>query len=481
MKMKKYITVLTIALSMTACVSDDINNDSNSAYTTVPGTLVAYAQKELSDYVNTPNVNENNFRLTMQYWQEVTYVSESNYNFTNRNVSNQIYSDNYVNVLTNLNQAKKLIEVYSPTASEVATWPIVKKNQLLIIDMMQVYTYQMLVDTFGNIPYSQAVDVTKYPLPAYDDAAGIYTILIDRINADIAGLDTTGKSFGKYDTYYLGNVAKWKTFGNSLKLKLGIAIADSNDALAKTTAQAAIAAGVITTKADSCLLTYLATSPNYNPLYENLFASNRNDYFAGKTLVDKMVNPATDPRIAKYYKPLPDGSYKGQVIGKGGKFASFSAIGTFAYTATEPGIMLNNTEVAFYIAEANARWNSAAAATSYDAAITASFDQWGLPASDALTYLAANPYDAANWKKSIGEQAWVAMYNQPLTSYNFYRRLDFPVLLAPATAIINADGKVPVRMMYPVLEQQVNTTNWQAASTAIGGDLFTTKIFWDKF
>lgn len=56
--------------------------------------------------MNTPSVNENNFRLTMQYWQETTYVEESNYNFTNRNVSNQIYIDNYVNVQNSLVQAK---------------------------------------------------------------------------------------------------------------------------------------------------------------------------------------------------------------------------------------------------------------------------------------------------------------------------------------------------------------------------------------
>ncbi len=479
--MKKYIAVLTLALSMTACVSDDINTDPNFAYTTVPGTVVAYAQKELSDYINTPNVNENNFRLIMQYWQEVTYVSESNYNFTNRNVSNQIYSNNFVNVLTNLNQAKKLIEAYVPSTTEVATWPVVKKNQLLIIDMMQVYTYQMLVDTFGNIPYTQSDDINKYPLPVYDDAATIYEDLIARINADIAGLDITGKSFGKYDSYYLGDVAKWKLFGNSLKLKLGIAIADSNPTLAQQTAQDAIAAGVITTKANSCVLKYLVPSPNYSPIYENVKAGGRNDYFAGKTIIDKMQDVATDPRIAQYFKTIADGTYKGQVIGKGGLFANFSAPGTFAYTADTPGILLNNTEVAFYIAEADARWNAGSAAASYSAAINASFEQWGLLPANAATYIAAHPYDAGNWKKSLGEEAWVSMYNQPLTSYNFYRRLDFPVLTAAVAAVSDADNKVPVRMMYPVLEQQVNTTNWQAASTAIGGDKFTTKIFWDKF
>ncbi|KLT71209.1 SusD/RagB family nutrient-binding outer membrane lipoprotein [Flavobacterium sp. ABG] len=481
--MKKIIAILTIGLSMTACVNEDINTDPNSAYTTVPGSLINYAQKELSDYVNTPSVNENNFRLTMQYWQETTYVNESNYDFTNRNVSNQIYSDNYVNVLNNLGKAKEIIKSYAPTPTELAGWPKNQKNQLAIIDLMQVYTYQLLVDTFGNVPYTQAANLVAYPLPAYDDAATIYQDLIARVNADLTNLDNTATGFGSFDSgdkYYNGNIAKWRVFANSLKLKLAIGIADANPTLAQTTATAAIAAGVMTSPADNCQLNYLPDSPNYSPLFENLSASGRDDYFAGKTLVDYM-NTTNDPRISHYYDPITGGTYVGQVIGQGGEFGDFSHIGEFAYTATTPGILLNYTEVAFYIAEANARWTPAAAATAYTTAVTASIVEWGGTPAQATAYLATKPYDAANWKKSIGEQAWVAMFNQAITSWNFWRRLDFPVLTAPTTAIINAGGKVPVRMAYPVLEQQVNSSNWKAASTAIGGDLLTTKLFWDKF
>ncbi|MEO6173962.1 MAG: SusD/RagB family nutrient-binding outer membrane lipoprotein [Flavobacterium circumlabens] len=480
--MKKIIAILAVGLSMTACVSEDTNLDPNSAYTTVPGSLINYAEKELSDYVNTPSVNENNFRLTMQYWQETTYVNESNYDFTNRNVSNQIFSDNYTNVINNLVKAKSIINAYSPTATEAANWQKNKKNQLAIIDILQVYTYQMLVDTFGNIPYTQSSDILAFPLPAYDDAATIYADLITRINADIANLDDTASGFGSFDdgeNYYNGNTAQWRKMANSLKLKLAIGIADSNPSLAQATATSAIAAGVMTSAADNCQLAYFPDSPNYNPLYENLAASGRNDYIAGKTLVDYM-NTKNDPRISKYYTAV-NGAYIGQTIGQGGEFGDFSNIGEFAYTATTPGIILNYTEVAFYVAEANARWNTAAAATAYNTAVTASILEWGGTSTEAATYLAANPYDAVNWKKSIGEQAWVAMFNQGMTSWNFWRRLDFPVLTAPATAIINAGGKVPVRMAYPVKEQQVNNSNWKAASTAIGGDLLTTKLFWDKF
>ncbi|MEA9413188.1 SusD/RagB family nutrient-binding outer membrane lipoprotein [Flavobacterium sp. PL02] len=489
--MKKIIAILTIGLSMTACVSEDINTDPNSAYTTVPGSLINYAQKELSDYVNTPSVNENNFRLTMQYWQEAIYVNESNYDFVNRNVSNNIYTDNYVNVLNNLGKAKELVNAYVPTIAEAPAWPKNKKNQLAIIDIMQVYTFQMLVDTFGNIPYTQAANLTAYPLPAYDDASKIYEDLIVRINTDITNLDITAtgfKTFSDGDKYYNGAIAKWIVLANSLKLKLAIGIADANPTLAQTTALSAIAAGVMTSPANNCQFQYLSPSPNFNPLFENLAASGRDDFFAAKPLVDYM-NASNDPRISHYYEPKVDETpddpsddiFVGQEVGKSGKYSDFSSIGAFAYTRTTPGIILNYTEVAFYVAEANARWNTAAAATSYTTAVTASIVEWGGTAADATTYLAAKPYDPANWKKSIGEQAWVAMFNQGITSWNFWRRLDFPVLVAPPTAITNAGGKVPVRMTYPVLEQQVNNSNWKAASDAIGGDLLTTKLFWDKF
>ncbi len=56
----------------------------------------------------------------MQYWQETIYVNESNYDFTNRNVSNNVWTDTYVNTLKNLDQARRTIEAYVPTFQETA-------------------------------------------------------------------------------------------------------------------------------------------------------------------------------------------------------------------------------------------------------------------------------------------------------------------------------------------------------------------------
>ena len=78
--MKKIIIAFfALGTVLQSCERDNLtalNSDPNSYYTTVPSTLVTYAQKQLSDYVNTPSVNINNFRLTMQYWQETTYSDE---------------------------------------------------------------------------------------------------------------------------------------------------------------------------------------------------------------------------------------------------------------------------------------------------------------------------------------------------------------------------------------------------------------------
>lgn len=549
--MKKILASIMLVSLLQSCDNDrftSINDDANSYYTTVPSTLVTYAEKQLTDYVTTPNVNTNNFRLTMQYWQETTYTDESRYDFATRNVSNSVWVYLYVRTLKNLEQARKLTLEYSPTPSEVVTWPKTMQNQLAIIDILQVYTYQILVDTYGNIPYSEALDVDAHPLPKYDDAGEIYKSLISRLQADIANLDTTGKSFSSGEKFYNGDVAKWKTFGNSLLLKLGISIADAEPALAKTTCDAAIAGGVFASKSSDALLPYLASSPNYSALYAELVASNRNDYVLGKTIVDAM-NTTNDPRRNAYFQknlhyalgkvtsvsgttitfvpadPAPAAApqvgddvfngknkvgtitavtattvtlsgytpdtvkeddtlsfgfyYKGGVIGMSSSFNNNTQVGAFAYTATTPGILMNYTEVAFYLAEYNARWGTPAdAETWYKKAVTASFDQWS--AGDPSTYLAANPYNAANWKESIGMQAWYAMYNQPLQSWNFYRRLDYPVLAPAAQAVTEANNMVPVRLKYPVSEQSTNPSNYAAGSSAIGGDNLYTKIFWDK-
>ncbi|WP_170208090.1 SusD/RagB family nutrient-binding outer membrane lipoprotein, partial [Flavobacterium circumlabens] len=71
-----------------------------------------------------------------------------------------------------------------------------------MIDILTVYSFQILVDTFGDIPYSEALKGSGNYLPKYDKAVEIYKDLIVRLNADIANIDVSQPGFGKADVIY---------------------------------------------------------------------------------------------------------------------------------------------------------------------------------------------------------------------------------------------------------------------------------------
>jgi Starch-binding associating with outer membrane len=108
-------------------------------------------------------------------------------------------------------------------------------------------------------------------------------------------------------------------------------------------------------------------------------------------------------------------------------------------------------------------------------------DYWGVNATEAANYIASVPFNSSDWKNSIGTQAWIAYYNRGFESWTTYRRLDYPVLIAPTNAVSAAGGKVPVRFFYSAIELLVNGDNTLSAVVAIGGNKLTTKLFWDKF
>ena len=84
---------------------------------------------------------------------------------------------------------------------------------------------------------------------------------------------------------------------------------------------------------------------------------------------------------------------------------------------------------------------------------------------------------AGDWKQKIGTQKWIALYNRPYEGWVEIRRLDQPKIAAPVNAKLTS---FPTRFSYPSTEQTLNGANYTAAASAVGGDLYTTKLFWDK-
>lgn len=477
----KKIALLTAFIGLfVSCSSDisDLNEEEKRPATTKAEYLFTNAQKSLVDQMVGTSVNTNVFRLFAQHWTETTYPDESQYDITTRRIPDAHFAIIYRDVLMDLKEAKRLLDLQVPANAEETSILANKKAQ---IDILMAYSYSVLVDTFGDVPYSESLDIEAHPLPKYDDAIVIYKDLISRLTDDVAQL-TANHSFDSADLIYGGDTAKWIKFANSIRLRMAVNMIDVDATYGQAEAVKAMTSGVITSNSDNTNLTYLTLQPNANPLYADLVVSGRNDFIPANTIINAM-NSTSDPRRAKYFTEYPEGSgnYKGGTYGASNAFVNFSHITSTLNDPKFPGTLMDATEVEFLLAEAAAKGAGVgAAATHYNNAINASMANWGVDNASAAAYLAAHPYNAANYKQSIGEQAWIALYNRGFEAWTSYRRLDFPVLAVPAVTY-NGLTEVPKRYSYPAREETLNGANTAAAIAHIGGNSLITKIFWDKF
>lgn len=494
--MKKIFIILTVFVLFAACSKLEDLNVNTKDFTVVPGeSLYNGATRALVNQMFTPNVNYNNTMLWVQHWAETTYPDESRYDMVTRKIPENHQNAIYRTVLANYKDAARLISALTIIPGTTISQQQ-KDNQLGIIEIMSIYAWSNLVETFGDMPYSQALDY-KNPTPEYDDGLTIYKDLIARMDAALAKMDpaTAGMSSG-YDNIYSGTAAgtaKWIKFGNSLKLRMGIMLADIDPVYAKTVIESA--APKVFAAGDKAALTYLTASPNQNPVYTELVVTGRSDFIITSNLIDAMqpTTPAgpilnvtvTDPRLI-FYATKVAGVFKGGKQGSPNSYDAFSHVNPALLTSSREVVLMDYAETEFLLAEAAERGFAVAgtAETHYNNAITASITYWGGTQAEAAAYLTqpsvAYATAAGTYKQKIGTQAWLAYFQRGMTAWTSYRRLDFPVLLAPALHVEGID-KVPVRYTFAVSEQTLNFSNYSAAAAKIGGDTPLTKLFWDKF
>ena len=182
-----YIIVLILLTFSMSCTKnfEDFNTDIKNPEVVDGEALFSNGQKELMDQVSNTNVNLNIWKMVAQYWTETTYTDEANYDIVNRTISDNIFDRYYRRVLKPFDEAKRLITEaeLSPLETEAQ-----RQNKLMIIELLEAYTYHNLVNIFGDVPFAEALDIGNIT-PVYDDAAGIYASLLAKIDAAVAGLD----------------------------------------------------------------------------------------------------------------------------------------------------------------------------------------------------------------------------------------------------------------------------------------------------
>src|SRR5690554_6069076 len=296
-KMKKIFLFILPAILLVSCVKslDDYNIDQKNPGEVTAGSLFANSSKVISDVLTTPSVNTNVFRLWVQHWTTTTYTDEPRYDFVTRNIPQSFWTQLYREALMDLQSSRQTVE-----ADEFLDETI-KANQIALTEIMSVYAWTVVVNTWGDVPYTEALQLDEHGQPSYDDAATIYADLFSRLDAAIEAIDPAADGFGDSDLIYGDDMAAWLKFAHSLRLKMAITVADVD----QSTAQAAFNASqsqAFTSNADNATFEYQAASPNNNPVSANLVPpfTSRQDFVVASTITDRM-NELEDPRRDVYF------------------------------------------------------------------------------------------------------------------------------------------------------------------------------------
>ncbi|MBO9611569.1 MAG: SusD/RagB family nutrient-binding outer membrane lipoprotein [Dyadobacter sp.] len=473
----KGLVIAAAGLLLTACQDqlEETNTNPNEAIKAQPEYLLANAIKSNADLTLGSDASMETTTLFIQHWAKIQYTDPDKYTVSIANVQN-VWTNLYSQGLTDFAAIIKLGEESGNT------------NYQAVGLILKSWSFQLLTDLYGDIPYSQALKLDETLTPKYDSQKDVYIGLLADLKKATELINTNGSPIGG-DLVYNGNLTKWKKFANALRLRIALRIADKEPETAKAVVAelARDKSALIASNDEIAQLIYLA-SPNQNPVSRD--RETRDDYRVSKSVIDKLQE-LKDPRLAVFANKTVDATPTGYIGVTNGLpadsaaklgFTKTSKLGDYFTAPASPAVFVSYAEVLFNLAEAAQRgFITENAAELYKAAVTASLQQFKVSNADIATYLAqpSVAYNAANYKKSIGEQKWLALFSQGLEAFAEWRRLDYPQLKPAYAGVLN--GKLPLRLTYPTGEQALNAANYKAAVAAQGEDRLTTKLWFDAF
>lgn len=498
--MKSMIKLLTFALALTVVFSgckrnfEEINANPNQPSEVSTAFLLTSAQKQLMDHMSDEWWSGRRGMQLAQFWASNQYSSESRYQLRT-NITNNYWIYFYAGRDGTgqpngggMADLEEIIRLNTEFPEDYAGFGA-NANQIAVAMIMKAWVYQMLTDCFGAIPFSEALQGNDNPTPKYDSQEDVYRGLAQMLES-ANNMINVGAAGPQGDNIYGGDMGQWKKFCNSLRLRVGMRMADvSNDA--ENVVTDAIAEGVFTSNGDNAEFPYLTGQPNNHPINEDY--QTRNDFAASDVMVNKLTDLA-DPRIGEFYAPtVADGTFVGEVYGLTEEDAALTPNDVVSQRSAKvlaadfPGIFMDYAQVEFLLAEAAERGWGSDAEGHYNAGIQASMDWWGVDQADTDTYLAqpdvAYATAPGEWNEKIGTQKWIALYTQGIEAWAEYRRLDFGILKnfadEPDLTELAGDGTVPKRFPYPLDEQTLNGDSYSAAVAAQGADGLDTKVWWD--
>ena len=94
---------------------------------------------------------------------------------------------------------------------------------------------QYMVDLYGDVPYTEAFQLTKNSTPKYNDDQFVYRQLLnelDEARALIVAANPAATDIAAYDVMLGGDMAKWYDFANTIELRMLLRMSNSTGAVA---------------------------------------------------------------------------------------------------------------------------------------------------------------------------------------------------------------------------------------------------------
>lgn len=413
------------------------------------------------------------------------YLDIDQYN-VNTDYANRLWSELYAGALNDLEYVKQESEVEGETGS------------YLIAVLLQSYTFQVLTDLFGDIPFSEALTGSENINPMPDTGESIYLGIINNIDDALTKYNDNpvASTVGAQDNIYEANMDDWIRFANTLKLKLYMRMSYTSQADASAVTALIAEDNFITSDAYFNVYSSVQEENKNNPFYDVQVDRLGDVNNVASNSLFSFYNSNGDPRLDAVYKPTSDNSHRAIDQGDRGSYASeqASAFSRPNVLPDTPVYFITVAESNFLQAEALIRYSGGTGAdVKYEQGVINSFLTYGLTEADAQPFISAGgAYEytsTANIEDDIRQvmvQKWASLaYVNNIEAFFELTRTGYPEIVSSGSEdysignlIVSLNSvlpgnQTPKTIFYPDNEVQRNTNLTQKES-------ITVPIWWDQ-